>query len=109
MKLRKWLILTMAAALTVFACAKPQDRLVGTWKTLSGGTEVFFFFERDNSLNINNEVFTRYFVTEDNRLILGREEPAPFSIRGNTLTISQEDHALILKKVKYIPKKKGGP
>ncbi|GHV29137.1 hypothetical protein AGMMS4952_14330 [Spirochaetia bacterium] len=74
---------------------------MGTWKTVSGGQDVYFTFQKDLSLNVNNEIFLRYFVTKDNKLILGQQEPVPFSIKNNTLRIIQEgDTILTYTKVK---------
>ena len=85
----------------VFAgCAKPEDKLLGTWKTTSGGKDIYFTFQKNNELNVNNEVFTKYFVTKDNKLGWGMEEPAPFSIKNNILRIKQEGLILTYQKVK---------
>ncbi|MDR3284086.1 MAG: hypothetical protein LBS97_02780 [Treponema sp.] len=83
-------------------CAQPEDKLLGTWATVSNGQTVYFSFLKNNELNVNNEIFMNYFVTGDNKLVLGREAPASFSIKGDTLQINQEDyvHVMTFKRLK---------
>jgi hypothetical protein len=89
-------LLTAALA----GCSKPEDKLLGTWKIVSGGEEVYFVFQKNHELNINNKVFTKYFVTKDDKLVLGLEEPVPFSVRKDVLRIKQEGLILTYRRVK---------
>jgi hypothetical protein len=81
------------------ACAKPKDSLVGTWKMIqTDGNVVLFTFFADNTLNVNDEIWLKYFITEDGKLILGEEEPVPYSVRDRVLRIKQEGLILTLVK-----------
>jgi hypothetical protein len=100
MKTGKILFVLILAALLLSGCAKPEDKLLGTWKIRSGGTDVYFVFQKNNELNVNNEVFTKYFITEDNQLVLGEQDPVPFSVKNNTLRVKQGDLILTYTKVK---------
>jgi hypothetical protein len=97
----KYKILTGLMLLVIFfaGCTKAKDKLLGTWSTVSNATTVYFTFQKNNELNVNNEVFMNYFVTNDKKLVLGREEPALFSVNGDTLRIKQGSHMLTFKKV----------
>jgi hypothetical protein len=100
MKTRALLYCVLLLAAFFAGCAKPEDKLLGTWKIVSGGEEVYFTFQKNNELNVNNAVFTKYFVTKDNKLILGLEEPVPFSVKNDVLRIKQEGLILTYRKVK---------
>lgn len=78
---------------------KPESALIGTWKMARrDGTVTWFVFLSDNMLNVNNEIWMRYFVTSDKKIVLGEEAPAPYSIKNGTLTIKQEHSILTLTK-----------
>jgi hypothetical protein len=98
MKVKKIFFLLLTALLT--GCLRPQDKILGTWKTVSGGETVYFTFQKNNELNVNNQIYMKYFITKDKKIILGREEPVPFSIKGGTLRIEQENLTLIYTRVK---------
>ncbi|MDR2477460.1 MAG: hypothetical protein LBD18_06725 [Treponema sp.] len=100
MRLKYWRLFLLLLTMFFIGCTKPQDKILGTWKTVSGGKDVYFTFQKDNNLNVNNEIFVHFFVTSGGRLILGLEEPVPFSIKGNTLRIEQEGHTLTYTRVK---------
>jgi hypothetical protein len=100
----KTLLLFLLFLAAVFAgCKKPKNELLGTWQINSGGTIVYFTFQENNDLNVNNEVFTKYFITEDHKLIIGREDPVQFSVRNNTLRIMQEGTILTYTRVQQNP------
>ncbi|MDR0412032.1 MAG: hypothetical protein LBH75_08695 [Treponema sp.] len=81
------------------ACAKPEDAFVGTWKmTQPDGDAILFTFFADHTLNVNDEIWLKYFVTKDDKLILGEEEPVPYSIKNRVLRIRQEGLILTLVK-----------
>jgi hypothetical protein len=63
-----------------------------------GGNIVIFTFAADHTLNVNDEIWLKYFITEDDKLILGEEEPVPYSINNRTLRIKQEGLILTLTK-----------
>jgi hypothetical protein len=97
----KGLALIFLALTAIFAgCTKPEEKLWGTWKIRSGKTDVYFTFLKNNELNVNDEVFMKYFVTKDKKLVLGMEEPVSFAIKNNILRINQEGHILTYVKVK---------
>jgi hypothetical protein len=80
---------------------KPEAALVGKWKMVQrDGTVAWFVFSSDNTLNVNNEIWMGYSVTNDKKLILGEEEPVPYSIKNETLTIKQEHLILTLTRQK---------
>lgn len=88
---------TLVFSTVISGCAKPETALTGTWKmTQNDGNVIWFTFSSDNTLNVNNEIWLHYFVTKDKKLILGEEEPAPYSIKNNTLRIEQEGLTLVL-------------
>ena len=81
-------------------CARPQDKILGTWKTVSGEEDIYFTFQDDNDLNVNDQILVKYFVTEDKKIVIGDEGPVPYSIKDNILSIKQESFVLTLTKVK---------
>lgn len=94
----KKFFLTLSVIL-IAACGKPEDALVGTWKmTQPNGNIVLFTFSADNTLNVNNEIWLKYFITKDKKLILGEEDPVPYSIESHVLSIKQEGLTLTLVK-----------
>jgi len=68
-------------------CGGPEKKILGTWKT--DGEEVYFTFLNHEDLNVNNEIFMKYLLTDDGKIALGEEEPVPFELKGNTLIIRQ--------------------
>jgi hypothetical protein len=90
-----FLLLTVAVILS--GCGKPEDKLIGTWKNRDG---VLITFSKNNDLNVNNEIWLKYFITNDNKLRLGDEIPAPYSIKQGTLEIDQGDIKLIFTRQK---------
>ena len=85
-------------------CNNPQNKILGTWKITMGGEDIYFSFQEKNELNINNQIFMKYFITKDKKIILGREEPVPFFIEGDTLRIEQESLTLTYIRVKKPPR-----
>jgi hypothetical protein len=100
MRTRVLLCCMLLLAVLLAGCKKPEDKLLGTWKIVSGGEEVYFTFQKNNELNVNNAIFTKYFVTKDNELVLGVQEPVPFSVKNGVLRIKQEGLILTYQKVK---------
>jgi hypothetical protein len=100
MRTKFLLFFVSLVVMALAGCAKPEDKLLGTWKIISGGEDVYFTFKKNNELNVNNAVFTKYFVTKDNKLVLGPEDPVPFSVRKDVLRIKQEGLILTYTKVK---------
>jgi hypothetical protein len=100
MRLNIFVSVCLLLGVVLGGCKKPQDKLLGTWKTTTDGQVVYFTFQKNNDLNVNNQVFMKYFITKKNNLILGREEPAPFSIKGKTLRIEQAEHTLLFERVR---------
>ncbi|MDR0708338.1 MAG: hypothetical protein LBF60_10785 [Treponema sp.] len=90
----------LVVAMALSGCGgKPESALIGTWKMARrDGTVTWFVFLSDNMLNVNNEIWMRYFVTSDKKIVLGEEAPAPYSIKNGTLTIKQEHSILTLTK-----------
>ena len=68
-------------------CGSPEKKILGTWKV--DGTEIFFAFLNHQDLNVNNEIFMKYSLTKDGKIVLGEEEPVPFEIKGDNIIIRQ--------------------
>jgi hypothetical protein len=87
----------VALAVVLSGCGKPEDKFIGTW---INGDGIRFTFSENHDLNVNNEIWLKYFITNDNKLILGDEAPVPYSIKKGTLEIDQGDIRLILTRKK---------
>ncbi|MDR2702698.1 MAG: lipocalin family protein [Spirochaetaceae bacterium] len=79
-------------------CAGPEKKLLGTWKL--DGKEFYFTFLNHEDLNVNNEIFMKYSITDDGKIILGEEEPVAFELKDDTITIKQEGLNITLTRVK---------
>jgi hypothetical protein len=89
----------IVSIILITACGKAEDTLVGTWRMVQpDGNVVLFTFSADNTLNVNDEIWLKYFITKDGKLILGEEEPVPYSIKNNIMRIKQEGLILTLVK-----------
>ena len=93
-------LVSLTILISLGGCAGPQDKIIGTWMMVSGGEDIYFTFQKDNDLNVNNQIFVKYFITKDNEIVIGEEKPVPFLIKRNTLTIQQESHVMTLTRVK---------
>ncbi|GHV88651.1 hypothetical protein AGMMS50267_10110 [Spirochaetia bacterium] len=94
---KAYLLLLAALTIILSGCGKPEDKLLGTWQNKDG---ILFTFSANNDLNVNNEIWLKYFITNDNRLRLGDEEPVPYTIKQGTLEIDQGDIKLTLTRKK---------
>lgn len=106
MKIKLIIIFLLLPAIMYSGCTRKQNIITGTWKAVSDrdGEDIFFVFGDNNELNVNNQVYTKYFITKENQIIWGQEEPAPFSIEGDMLFIHQHGLTLKFTRVKQ-PKK----
>ena len=68
-------------------CSGPEKKIVGTWRV--DGKEFYFTFLNHEDLNVNNQIFMKYTLTKDGKIILGEEEPAAFKMKGDTIVITQ--------------------
>ena len=68
-------------------CGGPEKKILGTWRV--DGQEFYFTFLNHEDLNVNNEIFMKYSLTDDGKIVLGEEEPVPFEIKGDAITIKQ--------------------
>ena len=83
-----------------YGCVSPEDEIMGVWKAVSGEEDIYFTFEENNELNVNNQIFMKYSITEDHKIIWGGEDPVPFSIKNNTLRIMHDSVVLTYKRIK---------
>jgi hypothetical protein len=89
----------IVSIILITACGKAEDTLVGTWRMVQpDGNVVLFTFSSDHTLNVNDEIWLKYFITKDDKLILGEEEAVPYSIKNNIMRIKQEGLILTLVK-----------
>jgi len=93
-------VLLLMILISLGGCTGPQNKLIGTWKMVSDKEDIYFTFQKDNDLNVNNQIYVKYFITKNNEIVIGEEKPVPFTIKKNTLTIQQESLVLTLVKVK---------
>ncbi|MDR2447725.1 MAG: hypothetical protein LBD58_10665 [Treponema sp.] len=102
MKKKNFFCALIVVIMALSGCGGEREAaLIGTWKmTQRDGTITWFVFSSGNTLNVNNEIWMRYFVTSDKKIILGEEDPAPYSIKNGVLTIKQEHSILTLTKEK---------
>ena len=82
-----------------YGCVSPEDEIIGVWKSVSGEEDIYFTFEK-NELNVNNQIFMKYSITEDHKITLGDEDPVPFSIKNNTLRIMHDSVVFTYKRIK---------
>ena len=80
-------------------CGGPEKKIVGAWKV--DGEEIFFAFLNHEDLNVNNQIFMKYTLTKDGKIILGEQEPAAFKMKGDTIIITQpQGFTINLKRIK---------
>jgi hypothetical protein len=79
-------------------CYGPEKKILGTWKI--DGQEFYFTFLNHEDLNVNNEIFMKYSLTDDGKIVLGEEKPVAFELKGNTIVIRQEGLNITLTRVK---------
>jgi len=53
------------------------------------GEEFYFTFLNHEDLNVNNEIFMKYKLTDDGKIVLGEEEPVELEIKGDKAVIRQ--------------------
>jgi hypothetical protein len=87
-------------------CLGPEEKILGTWR--SNTMENFYFtFMENEELNVNDQIFMKYNFTPDKKkLVLGEEEPVPFTLKGNTLQIHQQGLDITLTNVKRLEKRR---
>jgi len=96
----KKIILFLLLILVFFSgCAGPKKKILGTWKLAE--EEFYFTFLNHEDLNVNNEIFMKYSITDDGKIALGEEEPVAFEIKGDTIIIRQpQGFTITLYKIK---------
>ena len=106
------LLMVIVMALSLFACAKPAERILGVWKHQSSilgvVTETTYTFNEDGTGTKTNvlEIKFTYAITEDKLLMttstLGIEntEEYSFEFKGDQLVLTGEKDTLTLQKVK---------
>ncbi len=90
----------LAALLSLAACAASSaNRLIGTWEGPLAGNKVKYTFTKDR-LIVNDEILIGYTATKDTIRRGLEDESDQYSIKGNVLTITQDEGFVIsLKKV----------
>jgi hypothetical protein len=84
----KKFFLFLLVIFSVFSgCGGPEKKILGTWKV--DGEEFYFTFLNHEDLNVNNEIFMKYTLTNDGKIILGEEEPVEFTMKGDTIVVKQ--------------------
>lgn len=104
--------LVIVMALCLFSCAKPAEKILGSWKyqssVLGVVTETTYVFNEDGTGSKTNvlEIKFTYAITEDKLLIttstLGIENTEEYSYEfsGDELVLTGEKDTLTLQKVK---------
>lgn len=105
-------MLVIVLALSLLACAKPSEAILGTWKhqsTILGVvTETTYVFNEDGTGSKTNvlEIKFTYAITEEKLIIttsaLGIEntEEYTYEFDGDKLVLTGEKDTLVLEKVK---------
>lgn len=105
------LLLVAVMALSLFACATPEEKILGSWKhqssVLGVVTETTYTFNEDGTGSKTNvlEVKFTYAITEDKLLIttsvLGIEntEEYAYEFKGEELVLTGEKETLTLQKM----------
>ena len=83
----KNIFLFLIISIFFLGCGGQEKKLLGTWKM--EGEEFYFTFLNREDLNVNNQIFMKYSLTDDGKIVLGEEEPAEFEIKGNAINIKQ--------------------
>jgi hypothetical protein len=97
--MKKFILIFLFILVLLSGCAGPKKKILGTWKL--AGEEFYFTFLNHEDLNVNNEIFMKYSITDDGKIALGEEEPVDFEIKGNTITIRQpQGFTITLTKIK---------
>jgi hypothetical protein len=84
----KKIVLFLIILLFFFGCGGADKKILGTWKL--DGEEFFITFLNREDLNVNNQIFMKYSLTDDGKIVLGEEEPAELELKGNAIIIKQQ-------------------